>query len=318
MTSITLNDKTTSSPLHPNDTAIFAALDSGASTSLLPRPIAEAIYSAAGVLDDAATQNYPAVSCNLSTAAATFTFGFGGPNGPQISVSMAEFVAPWQNNITFADGTPACSFNLRPVDTPDAVLGDSFLRSAYAVFDLDQGVVALAQSNTDPATNNQPNNITAIHKGNNTVLWGEVLPLLDWPPAYIDAYRNYAAQSSTTTATTTPSNNTSSINSTSPSPTTANFRITALPPSASFTAEGPANLGSAGTSLVTPTPAAGNGTAPTIGQPPVVVAPSAGAGANGTSAPASEGVMDVRVTAGVVCLGVTVGMAAVVMEVFAA
>ncbi|KAL8684157.1 MAG: hypothetical protein Q9218_008396, partial [Villophora microphyllina] len=285
MTSITLNDKIGASPLLPNNTAIYATLDSGASITLLPRPVAELIYSAAGVLDDNATQNYPVVPCNLSTAAATFTFGFAGPLGPQISVSMAEFVLPWQNNITFADGTPACSFNLRPVDTPDAILGDSFLRSAYAVFDLDEGIVAMAQSNVDLTANNQPN-ITTIHKGNNTNtgIWGSVLPLIKWPADYIEAYRAYVAASSSTLSSSssssspiTPTNsNSSTSNTTAPATTltTANFQITELPPTASFTAEGPANLGSAGTALSTPTPSPGiNGTAPSPGIPPAVAAP---------------------------------------------
>ncbi|KAL8773451.1 MAG: hypothetical protein Q9209_001554 [Squamulea sp. 1 TL-2023] len=134
----------------------------------------------------------------MSTAAATFTFRLGGPLGTQISVSMTDFVAPFANNLTFGNSTTACYFDLESCENPNAILGDSFLRSAYAVFDLEDRQIALAQSNID-ANTTVAANISQITRGKNGI----------------------------------------------PEP----------PPTASFTAEGPAHLGSAGTAVETPTAA---------------------------------------------------------------
>ncbi|KAL8998786.1 MAG: hypothetical protein Q9169_002236 [Polycauliona sp. 2 TL-2023] len=311
MTSLTLNTNTGASALVPRGTVLYANLDSGFSTTFLPSSIAEAVYSAAGVLNDESTQNRPFVPCNMSTAAATFTFGFGGPLGPQISVSMADFVQPFRNNITFGDGTAACYFDLESWGKPSAVLGDSFLRSAYAVFDLENRQIALAQSNIEGTTNstsNTTNTISPITRGSKSGIPGVslILPLLPYPQTYISEYNaNFTRPANLFAAPTA-------------TVATANFRVSELPPLASFTAEGPANLGTAGTALATPTPASGNGSAPGMGVPPD---PNSEAGVtgngNGTpSAPSSMGVMDLRITVGVVCLGVTAGVAAMVMEAF--
>ena len=46
-----------------------------------------------------------------------------------------------------AEDIPYCGLHLSPTRSKMAVLGDSFLRSAYVVYDLDNKVIALAQSN---------------------------------------------------------------------------------------------------------------------------------------------------------------------------
>lgn len=329
MTSLTLNTNNGASALVASGSVLYAHLDTGSTTTFLPRAMAEAIHSAAGVLNNNATSNRPYVSCNMSTAAPTFTFGFGRPLGPQISVSMADFVHPFANNITFGDGTPACYFDLESSDYPFAVLGDSFLRSAYAVFDLENRQIALAQSNIDvnsnsssnstllsSSTNNTSsssssrNSISPITRGRNGIPGLErILPALPYPQTYIDQYN----QNISRLAAYVPA-------AISPLTATANIRVSDLPPTASFTAEGPANLGTAGTALATPTAARGNGSAPGVGVPtPLFPGPTGEAGAqNGTVVPASSshGVMDTRITTGVLCLGFTLGVAAMVMEGF--
>lgn len=330
MTSLTLNTNDVASALVAPGTVLYAHLDTGSTTTFLPRAMAEAVHSAAGVLNSNATSNRPYLSCNMSTAAATFTFGFGGPLGPQISVSMADFVHPFANNITFGDGTPACYFDLESSDYPYAVLGDSFLRSAYAVFDLENRQIALAQSNIDVNSNSNSNStllsttstttknnnssssnsISPITRGRNGIPGLEIiLPALPYPQTYIDQYtKNISRLATYVPAAITPVT------------ATANIRVSELPPTASFTAEGPANLGTAGTALATPTAARGNGSAPGVGIPtPLFPGPTGEAGSQGNGtvpASSSAGVMDVRITMGVVCLGFTLGVAAMVMEVF--
>ncbi|KAL8949978.1 MAG: hypothetical protein Q9222_003956 [Ikaeria aurantiellina] len=310
-TSLTLNDNQGVISLIPNDTAIWAILDTGTTGTVLPESIAQIIYSAAGVLEDESTYNRRLVSCNLSTASATFTFGFGGPLGPQISVPMSGLVLPWKDNVTFADGTPACSFDVQTWDHPDAILGDSLLRSAYAVFDLDNKQISLAQANLDLNITSQPN-ITQIKKGKNGVPGVELsIPAIPWPKSYIAGYTSKPAERG-------PQNKTST---TTPASTTPNagFQITELPPHASFSAEGPANLGSAGAYSTLAAGNSGNYTAPGAGAavPPNPTASPPGSPGNSTG-PASAGVMDARITTGVLCLGFTLGVAAMVMEAFAA
>ncbi|CAO1598917.1 hypothetical protein XANCAGTX0491_002669 [Xanthoria calcicola] len=326
MTSLTLNTNNGASALVASGSVLYAHLDTGSTTTFLPRAMAEAIHSAAGVLNNNATSNRPYVSCNMSTAAATFTFGFGGPLGPQISVSMADFVHPFANNITFGDGTPACYFDLESSDYPFAVLGDSFLRSAYAIFDLENRQIALAQSNIDVNSNRSSNStllssttnndtssssisISPITRGRNGIPGlDRILPVLPYPQTYIEQYN----QNISRLATYVPA-------AISPLTATANIRVSELPPTASFTAEGPANLGTAGTALATPTAARGNGSAPGVGVPtPLFPGPTGEAGPQNGTVPASSshGVMDVRITTGVLCLGFTFGAAAMVMEVF--
>ncbi|KAL8790638.1 MAG: hypothetical protein Q9213_000486 [Squamulea squamosa] len=307
MTSLTLNTNNGATALIPAETVLYTILDTSSTSTFLPRTIAEAVYSAAGVLNGNSTHDRPYVSCNMSTAAATFTFGLGGPLGPQISVSMADFVAPFANNLTFGDGTPACYFDLESWENPYAILGDSFLRSAYAVFDLENRQIVLAQSNID-ANTTVAANISQIIRGKNGIPGVELnLPASPYPQTYIEQYNHnisFLAPYSPTVS--------------SPLTATANIRVSELPPTASFTAEGPANLGSAGTALPTPTAANGNGSAPGVGSAPTIPVPTGEAGAqpgNG-SGPSSAGVMDVRITMGVVCLGLTLGVAAMVMEVF--
>ncbi|KAL8729129.1 MAG: hypothetical protein Q9166_004960 [cf. Caloplaca sp. 2 TL-2023] len=306
LTSLTLNDNAGASPLVPsNDTVHYSILDTGATTTYLPSIASSIIFSAAGVLNDAATYNRSFVRCNLSTASATFTFGFSGSSGPQISVSMSDLVIPFQNNLTFADGAPACSFGIESWSNPWTMLRDTFICSAYAVVDLDNKQIALAQSNIEPNSSSQAN-ITAITRGRNGILGIESsVPMFDWPRAYAEEYNRLMLQQARAAVANSISNTTVAAIVTP----TANIRTSELPPQASFTAEGPANLRSMGTALPTPTAANGNGSAPGVGVPPVIPRPTGGAPQQvNVTVPSSEGIMDVRITGAAVCLGFSLGV----------
>lgn len=49
-----------------------------------------------------------------------------------------------------ADGSRACLFGLSPSGNGVNVLGDTFLRSAYVVYDINNNQISMAQSNFDP------------------------------------------------------------------------------------------------------------------------------------------------------------------------
>ena len=62
---------------------------------------------------------------------------------------------------TYDDGTDACYFNVDADPYGEATLGDSFMRSGYFVYDLENNVVAIAQANVNATSED----ITAIPSG---------------------------------------------------------------------------------------------------------------------------------------------------------
>lgn len=49
--------------------------------------------------------------------------------------------------LTFADGTLACHFGIAPAGFSNSVMGDTFIRSAYVVYDLANNELSIAQTN---------------------------------------------------------------------------------------------------------------------------------------------------------------------------
>jgi hypothetical protein len=126
------------------DLAVPALLDSGTYDTELPATIANAITSGMGAVYSGGSNIVP---CRYTDADATIIFGFGGPGGPQISVPMSEMVV--DAGITFSDGSEACYLGVDAVDESlggSIILGDTFLRSAYVVYDLENQIIALAQA----------------------------------------------------------------------------------------------------------------------------------------------------------------------------
>jgi hypothetical protein len=74
----------------------------------------------------------------LSTASIDFTF-----TGPTISVKLDELVI-----VAGIDrGEPVCILGIAPAGRSTPVLGDTFLRSAYVVYDLHNNEISLAPTN---------------------------------------------------------------------------------------------------------------------------------------------------------------------------
>ena len=140
--------------------AVPAVLDTGTFDTELPADIANAITTGMGAVSSGGQQFVP---CLFATAAnATLIYQFGGPTGPTIHVPLSEMVT--DANFTFADGTPACYLGINPVDTSLGgiiLFGDTFLRSAYVVYDLENLQIALAQANA----NSTASDVTLIPSG---------------------------------------------------------------------------------------------------------------------------------------------------------
>lgn len=137
-------------------------LDSGTTFSYLPSTLVKTIYSAINAIDDTDDTGLVFIDCAILSQSQklTFNYGFGGPNGIQIHVPIDELVFSLNTllNITEEDlpATPfpsTCGFGIFPNQGKEpSILGDTFLRSAYVVYDLDSNLVGLAQTNFNSTT----------------------------------------------------------------------------------------------------------------------------------------------------------------------
>jgi hypothetical protein len=150
-------------------TAFDAILDSGTSITLLPTRIARSIFTILGaVIDDESIESsgFALVDCDLvaQNPGATFDFGFGssdGSSGVTISVPFSEMIISQEKlglnlvdlprQITFQN---VCILGLLDVNEEPFILGDTFLRSAYVVYDLQNNQIALAQTNFNSTSSN--------------------------------------------------------------------------------------------------------------------------------------------------------------------
>lgn len=149
-TSLVAMSSTGSDTLTPANYQEAAILDSGTTITLLPDALAMKIFEEVGATVD---QQLGAVvvPCSLAANTGTIQYGFGGTGGPVISVSMEELVLPLDltdgQTPKYRTGEKACQFGIEPAGDLPVLFGDTFLRSAYAVYDMANNKIALA--NTD-------------------------------------------------------------------------------------------------------------------------------------------------------------------------
>jgi hypothetical protein len=128
-------------------------LDSGSSMTYLPNGMANRLYGSLNASYSEA-QGAAFIPCSARNLNTTVDFDF---SGAKVSVPMDELVIPLpsQNGgyVAFADGTPACLFGIAPAGLSTPVLGDTFLRSAYVVYDLDRNEISLAQTRFNVSSN---------------------------------------------------------------------------------------------------------------------------------------------------------------------
>ncbi|TEA15667.1 Candidapepsin-3 [Colletotrichum sidae] len=157
---------------HYRNSSIPVFLDSGATLTLLPRGLADNIAADFGSPGLDANGFYP-VSCALVNLGGTVDFDF---DGVKIRVPYKEMIRELTTT------PPVCYLGIVP-SSDFTLLGDSFLRSAYAVFDLDTNAAYLAQYDncgTRTMAISSPDDIPAIRglcKGA-----GEVVAVAPPPP----------------------------------------------------------------------------------------------------------------------------------------
>ncbi|KAM0471055.1 hypothetical protein ACHAPX_009625, partial [Trichoderma viride] len=114
------------------DMTVF--LDSGSTLTLLPEQVVEEIAKGLGT-SGMDTTGYYRIDCGLANQKGTIDFAF---DGVTISVPYSEVIRQ------VSASPPQCYLGMMG-STEFALLGDTFLRSAYAVFDLTGNSVHLAQ-----------------------------------------------------------------------------------------------------------------------------------------------------------------------------
>ncbi|MCJ1472982.1 hypothetical protein MMC13_001631 [Lambiella insularis] len=141
-------------------------LDSGSTLSYLPVSVSNSIYEAFGVIFDE-QQGQPFCQCSLANTTATIEFIF---SGLVISVPINEMVLAGEGGVKKGGVTYDCAFGI--VATPDQgsvgtdyTLGDTFIRSAYIVYDLGNNQISLAQTTFESTGSN----ILEIGTGANAV-----------------------------------------------------------------------------------------------------------------------------------------------------
>ena len=147
--------------------AIPVLLDSGSTLSYLPSDTAQAIYQAVGATFDS-RQGLAFCPCSLQSSGMKLNFQFG--NGKVIPVAMKEMVL--QGGAGAQDSDVGCTFGVvsQPSQSGQAgasyTLGDTFIRSAYIVYDLGNNEISLAQTNFADASSS---NVKEIGTGENAV-----------------------------------------------------------------------------------------------------------------------------------------------------
>ncbi|MCJ1478653.1 hypothetical protein MMC13_007334 [Lambiella insularis] len=156
LSSISVVNNTGATQYSKTNLAVPVILDSGTTLTYLPDTYANDILGGVGAINN---KNYGyVVPCSLGSDGANFTFQFGGASGPSIVVGMSEFVIPIVvqsgSTPTAQDGTPLCQFGINPAGNSPNLFGDTFLRSAYVVYDLENQQIGLANTNFNATNSN--------------------------------------------------------------------------------------------------------------------------------------------------------------------
>ncbi|KAJ5628381.1 hypothetical protein N7490_010609 [Penicillium lividum] len=124
-------------------------LDSGSSLTYLPDSIVEKIYNDLDVTYEE-SEGYGYVPCSMANKDYNISYTFSSPT---ITVGIAELVLEL-DEAYYSNGEAACTFGIVPSGDSTSVLGDTFLRSAYVVYDLTNNEISLANTNFNSTTNN--------------------------------------------------------------------------------------------------------------------------------------------------------------------
>jgi hypothetical protein len=147
LTSVSFTDGTGAvTQLTGTDYAQSALLDSGTSATLINNEVFRGLAQGFGAVEYGDYGTF-VVPCDYVKSNATINYQFGGADGPIITVPVSQVVGNlYFDDTGFSDTSGGCDFGFGPPIDGVVILGDTFLRSAYAVFDIDNNQAAIAQA----------------------------------------------------------------------------------------------------------------------------------------------------------------------------
>ncbi|KAJ6109785.1 hypothetical protein N7486_002020 [Penicillium sp. IBT 16267x] len=149
LTGVALTNSSGTINYSSSDLPAAVLLDSGSSLTYLPDSIVQQIYDDLDVTYEA-SQGYGYIPCSMAKKDYNISYTFSSPT---ITVGIAELVLELEQ-VSFSDGEAACTFGIVPSGGSTSVLGDTFLRSAYVVYDLANNEISLANTNFDSTGDN--------------------------------------------------------------------------------------------------------------------------------------------------------------------
>lgn len=177
MTSLVATSPSGTDVLTSEDIPIHAVLDSGTTLTYLPNDMAEQVWEEVGAKYESLF-GMAVLPCSHSTHPGYFSFGFAGEHGPRINITMDELVvdltdgSPPQFTSGPYDGELVCEFGIQNYSSSPYILGDTFLRSAYVVYDLVNNEIAMAPTRF----NSTKTNIVAFESNGASIPSATVAP----------------------------------------------------------------------------------------------------------------------------------------------
>ncbi|KAI0147552.1 aspartic peptidase domain-containing protein [Xylariaceae sp. FL1272] len=140
---------------------IDVVLDSGTTLTYLPTTVAERIFAAFNAYDDSQGTGLVYINCDYLTNKPDMTFDFRfGASGPLVRVPIDEMILDNVKayvelglQLPDLDFDNVCSLGLQALDDY-YLLGDTFLRSAYVVYDISSLSIGMAQANLNSTESN--------------------------------------------------------------------------------------------------------------------------------------------------------------------
>jgi len=178
---LTFSNGTTidTNPTFFQSTVVPAILDSGATLSYLPPQIANNIFRRLGAVTETVETGLTFIDCKWLTEEPNLTINFSF-NGTTVFVPVREMVLDTLSRVQhlLPDTIPyerACMFGIQTTaglsaskkyeESSYALLGDTFLRSAYVVYDLTHNQLGIAQANL----NSTESAIVELQAGSNSL-----------------------------------------------------------------------------------------------------------------------------------------------------
>ncbi|KAJ5932723.1 hypothetical protein N7516_007212 [Penicillium verrucosum] len=148
LTKLSLTNSSGENTYSSSSIPVGVLLDSGSSLTYLPDALVQDIYDDLGVSYESES-GIGYVECSMADDNVTLSYTFSSPT---INVGIKEMVID-VGGLYFRNGKRACVFGIVPAGSSTAVLGDTFLRSAYVVYDLANNEISLASTNFNATEN---------------------------------------------------------------------------------------------------------------------------------------------------------------------